>query len=242
MTADTGTVRVLLLRHGEVASHRGDVPVTGHGLAMARQAGKALGAADPGPVAVLDGGTRRTRETAEAVVGGIGDPARVSGPTAAFALRNPDLYVAGVRVDMVSSAAALAEQVPGLAEEDAAAHGFFAGFFTSPDRIGWWLSHPNPPGDSADVVADRVAAFVRSIADPGPLRGRLVIGLTHSPVLRALLTRATGADPGEPGYLCGARIALRPDGSLTVGPFDPFTDPPPGSATGTDETTRIGLE
>ena len=42
----------------------------------------------------------------------------VIGPKVAFALRNPDLYLAGVRVNMVSSAGALAEQVDGLSAED----------------------------------------------------------------------------------------------------------------------------
>ncbi len=97
-------VRVLLLRHGEVASHRGDVPVTEDGLAHAERVGKTIGQQTEAPVAVLFGGTRRTRETAEAIIRGIGDDERVTGPLDSFALRNPDMYVAGTRVNMVSSA------------------------------------------------------------------------------------------------------------------------------------------
>ncbi|MQA10204.1 MAG: hypothetical protein GEU98_16950 [Pseudonocardiaceae bacterium] len=216
-------VRVLLLRHGEVASHRGDVPVTEHGWEVSSRAGKALGA-HPEPITVLYGGTRRTRETAEAIVAGIDDPVRASGPIDAFALRNPDIYVSGVRVNMVSSVAALAEQVPGLSEEDAAANPFFAEFIPRRDRIGWWLSHPDPPGESAGTIADRMDAFVRSVGDPGPLHGRLVVGVTHSPVVRSVLSRGTGRDPGEPAYLSGAEILLHPDGTLTAGPYEPRDD------------------
>ena len=73
----------------------------------------------------------------------------VMGPKVAFALRNPDLYLAGVRVNMVSSAEALAEQVEGLSAEDVPALQFFPTFFDSPDRIGWWLAHHSPPGEDA---------------------------------------------------------------------------------------------
>src|SRR3954451_22013067 len=97
--------RLLLLRHGEVASHRGDVPVTEAGLEHAERSGKAIGQALKGPVTVLFGGPRRTRETAETVIRGIGDDTRIDGPADSFALRNPDMYVAGARVNMVSSPA-----------------------------------------------------------------------------------------------------------------------------------------
>ena len=95
--------RLLLLRHGEVASHRGDVPVTDAGLEHAERSGKALGRPSPDPITVLFGGTRRSRETTEALIRGIGDESRVDGPNDSFALRNPDMYVAGTRVNMVSS-------------------------------------------------------------------------------------------------------------------------------------------
>lgn len=218
--SDQSLPRLLLLRHGEVASHRGDVPVTEQGLKFAERIGKLLGARHSEPMTMLYGGTRRSRQTAEAIVEGINDSSRVTGPVDAFALRNPDIYVSGVRVNMVSSAAALAEQVPGLSEQDATANLFFADFIPSKDRIGWWLSHSDPPGDSADSLADRVEAFARSIDDPGPLRGRLVIGVTHSPLLRSVLRRGTGRDPGEPAYITGAQLTVRQDRTVTITPYD----------------------
>ena len=82
--------RLLLLRHGEVASHRGDVPVTESGLLHAERVGKILAARSVLPVAVLHGGTRRARQTAEAIIRGIDEPDRVVGAHHCFALRNPD--------------------------------------------------------------------------------------------------------------------------------------------------------
>jgi broad specificity phosphatase PhoE len=215
-------IRVLLLRHGEVASHRGDVPVTEEGLVLAERTGKALSQQSDRPLTVLFGGTRRTRETAEAIIRGVADPDRVEGPADSFALRNPDMYLAGTRVNMVSSAEALAEQVPGMTVEQAAANEWWSRFFVSPDRIGWWLGHDSPPGETAADLGARIDRFVRSVADPGPLQGRLVVCLTHSPVLRAVLLRATGEDHGEPGFVTGAQVVVEPSALPEVTPYNPL--------------------
>ena len=215
-------VQLLLLRHGEVASHRGDVPVTEAGLVHAERTGRAVGAASEAPLSVLFGGTRRSRETAEAVVRGIADPSRVAGPVDSFALRNPDMYAAGTRVNMVSSAETLAEQVPGLTAEQVDAHPWWPEFIAAPDRVGWWLAHEDPPGETGADVVRRLHLFARSLADAGPHRGRLVVGVTHSPLLRALLREPAGADPGEPAYVTGALVRTGPDGSLDVTPHDPL--------------------
>lgn len=214
---------LLLLRHGEVASHRGDVPVTEEGLAHAVRTGKAIGGQFGDSFAVLYGGTRRTRETAEAVIEGIGPSTEISGPTDAFALRNPDLYVAGTRVNMVSSAATLAEQVPGMTEEQAAKHDWFAQFFSASDRIGWWLEQDTPPGDNADRVATRIINFAQSLTDDGPFARQVVIGTTHSPVLRSVIKAGTGTDPGEPGYVTGALLRISHQRTVTIEPFDPLS-------------------
>lgn len=73
--AVTETVLLILLRHGEVASHHGDIPVTAAGLDYAEHTGKALGHEIGGRFTVLFGGTRRTRATAAAIVRGIADTA-----------------------------------------------------------------------------------------------------------------------------------------------------------------------
>ena len=204
--------RLLLLRHGEVASHRGDVPVTEQGLAAATQAGRNLGKECGDQMLVLSGETRRTRETARAIADGArAAGAVVEGPSVAFALRNPDLYLAGVRVDMVSSASALADQVPRMTEEAVASIPFFAGFLSTQDRIGWWLRHPDPPGDDAPTVLRRMMAFASSLADPGREAPPVTVGVTHSPLLRACALAVLGCDPGEPDWVAGLEMLIQPD-------------------------------
>jgi broad specificity phosphatase PhoE len=208
--------RLLLLRHGQIASHRGDVPVTAEGLATAAGVGGALAA--PGRrVRVLSGNTLRTRQTAQAIADGARHAGGiVDGPTEAFALRNPDLYLAGTRVDMVSTAAAFAEQVPGMSEEDVARAPFYAAFVAAPDRIGWWLRHPSPPGDDTPAVRKRVTDFAVSLTDypgPGP---DLAVAVTHSPIIRACALSACPQDPGEPPWVGGIEITVSRDGAARV--------------------------
>lgn len=222
-------VRLLLLRHGEVASHRGDVPVTDAGLTHAERVGASIGASSECPVTLLFGGTRRTRETAEAIVRGLGDPTRVDGPHDNFALRNPDMYAAGTRVNMVSSAQSLADQVPGMTPQQVEATPWWTTFFAAPDRIGWWLQQTEPPGENARDLARRIHRFARTFADPGPHQGRQLVCVTHSPVLRAVLSDATGQDPGEPEYVTGAVLDIDADGEVCAAPHDPLTVPEPTS-------------
>jgi hypothetical protein len=144
--------------------------------------------------------------------------AAVTGPEVAFALRNPDLYLAGGRVDMVSSPEAFAEQVPWLAPDDVLRVPFFAGFLTAPDRITYWLRCSGPPGDDAGAVAARIVTFARSLADGTP--PDTVVAVTHSPVLRAVAVGLGLDDPGEPPYLTGYEVTADPAAARE---FDPFT-------------------
>ena len=225
---DAGVV-VLLLRHGQIASHRGDVALTAEGVHTARRAGQVLAAtvraaevdAQGAPVHVLSGSTLRTRQTAEHLSTALGTTA----PRVAFALRNPDLYLAGERVEMVSSPEALAAQVPGLTPEQCAAHPFFGTFVGHADRVGWWLTHPSPPGDDARAVAARVRAFVASLLDLPAPQGT-VIAVTHSPLVRAVGVACGDEDTGEPAHLSGYLLAARGTGTrgVTGARFDPFSD------------------
>lgn len=210
------TQRLLLLRHGEVQSHRGDVPVTEAGLQLAARVGRRLATEATRPIRVISGETRRTRETAAALARGARDAgADVREHGVAFALRNPDLYLAGVRVDMVSSATAFAEQIPDFTESDVSGVEFFREWLSSTDRVGWWVAHLTPPGDSAATVAERIRQFAQSLAD---LREDdcLTVAITHSPVLRACTLATVGLDPGEPAWLAGLVTAVSSDRQLTT--------------------------
>jgi broad specificity phosphatase PhoE len=197
-TPAPGAHRLLLLRHGEVTPHRGDVPVTAAGLATATALGRRLGASGTRRLRVLSANTLRARQTAEAVADGARRAgAVVDGPTECFALRNPDLYLAGVRVDMVSTAAAFAEQV------------------SAADRIGWWLRHPDPPGDDATCVQRRITGFARSLADLGDGVPAVTVAVTHSPVIRACALPVLG-DPGEPDWVAGLEMLVTPDREVRI--------------------------
>ena len=214
------TQRLFLLRHGEVTSHRGDVPVTEAGLRTAVEVGRRLAARADGPIRVISGETRRTRDTAAAVARGAEEAgAEVLEDGVAFALRNPDLYLAGVRVNMVSSEEAFAAQIPGFTEADVAKVPFFAEWLTVPDRVGWWVRHPEPPGDDAAAVADRIRTFAASLADRTDDTA-FTVAVTHSPVLRACALDVAGSDIGEPDWLAGLEADIGADRSVTMRVLD----------------------
>ena len=217
MTATRAPVTVWLVRHGEVASHRGDVALTEAGVRGAEAAGERLAAAlEPDAVVELrHAPTRRTLETLQAIRRGLeralgpGTGVALGEPRVEPAIRNPDLYVAGVRVEMVSSAEALAAQLPpGLAAAvELARHDFFARFWAGPDRIGVWLEDDDPPGERRAEVARRLLAYARSLADVAGPRPRHHVCVTHSGPLRAVLREyVLGVDPGEPEYAEALRV------------------------------------
>lgn len=213
-------VHLYLLRHGEVLSHRGDVPITPAAVEQAGRVGAALVAPDRRRFVVLSGETKRARDTAEHVAGGIrGAGGDVVGPTVAHALRNPDLYLSGVRVNMVSSADALAAQVDGLEESEVDDLDFFPQFFAEKDRIGWWLTLEGPPGEGASEIAERIRSFALSFLNPFRPDSAQVVAVTHSPLLRAVGLDALGEDIGEPPWISGLRLAIGRDGTIETSIF-----------------------
>ncbi len=219
---DQGLVRLLLLRHAHVDGHQGDVPITEQGHKQARRAGEWLIQQGFDVAAVLYGGTRRTRETAEGIVAGLGAPGRSIRPADSFALRNPDLYLGGERVSMVSSARAFADQTSGLTADDVDRLEFYRDWLGHPERVGFWVAHPAPPGDDAGTVAARISSFAASLADVPAWRGRVLVAVTHSPVLRAVGLQHSGADPGEPAYVTGYALTVT-SGSLHIDDVAPAT-------------------
>ena len=211
-------------RHAEIPSHRGDLPATSAGLVHAERVGAALAASCPpgAHVEFLHAPTIRTVQTAEALCRGIrgalpaASDVRLGAPRAERAIRNPDLYVAGHRVEMVSAVEALAAQLPAdaLTPAELDRHAFFSRFLTSPDRIGLWVADDDPPGERADDVARRFLSWARSLRDTAPAHARRYVCVTHSGPMRAVLRRyVLGHDPGEPEYVEAVELRLGPDGS-----------------------------
>lgn len=156
-------------------------------MAFATEVGRTLAKQADRGLRVLTGSTLRTRQTAAAIAAGAaeaGADVDVDGPHVAFALRNPDLYVAAERVDIVSSSQAPADQVDWLDADTAAKVPFFRGFIQAEDRIGWWVTHPDPPGDDAMAIVRRINDFAASLADLGP-GAPLIVAVAHSPILRS---------------------------------------------------------
>ncbi len=222
MSADP--VTLLLLRHAHVDGHRGDVPLTDRGHEQARLAGRWLARRGDDVAAVLYGGTRRTRETAAGLIEGLGQK-RATEPLDSFALRNPDLYLGGDRVTMVSSAEAFAQQTFEMGAAEVASAPFFGEWLEHPERVGFWVSHPSPPGDDAATVARRMTAFARSLLDVPTWRGKTVVAVTHSPVLRSVGLDLTGADPGEPVHVHGYEFTVAPC-SIVIDDVAPATSAP----------------
>jgi broad specificity phosphatase PhoE len=205
------TVRVHWVRHGKIASHRGNVPLIDEGVAQARERGRLLAEnLSAGEIVhFMHAPTLRTRQTVEEIRASMDEALGPSGDanllkvSEQWAIRNPDLYVASQRVEMVSSADALAEQLsaPPVGPEALSEHPFFREFWASPDRIGYWVEHPDPPGEDTVAVARRQMTFAMSLAERPENKPIRYILSTHSPVLRAILLCYTEEDPGEPGYL-----------------------------------------
>jgi broad specificity phosphatase PhoE len=205
-------VRLYLLRHGEVTSYQGDVPITHVAERQAYEVGRRLAREEGEPLRVLSGETRRTVDTSAHLAQGLIDAgAHVDGPSVAFALRNPDLYLAGVRVNMVGSTEAFAEQVDGVSAQDVEGLDFFPSFAASPDRIGWWLTHASPPGEDAATLAARIRSFASSLADPVPGLPEIIVAVTHSPLIRACGLDLLGEDIGEPPWVSGLVVTLDGD-------------------------------
>lgn len=210
-----GKVTLAFLRHAKVPSHKGDMPLTEDSSADIEVAIPGLRglAGDGDRFLFLATRTHRSRQTAEALRHAI-DPGAPE-VVAAWGLRNPDLYLAGSRVEMGSTPEFIASQCEHLpmSADAVRAHGFFRGFLAADDRIEYWLNEESPPGENAAAVALRVLQFARSFS-ARPATGDLVVAcVTHSPVMRALLTKGLGvADPGEPGWVEAITVEISDKG------------------------------
>lgn len=210
------SITLHLFRHGKVDGHRGDVPLAADAHVAIDAAASSLIASLPNNVRVafLATRTRRSGDTAS----GIRDRLSAARPDLSlanvqqeYAIRNPDLYLAGHRVEMVSNGDAMAAQLPAgtMAGDAVEALPFFGGFFNAPDRIRFWLTHEDPPGEDAGAVARRIIHFCKSLGDVATDIPLHVVAVTHSPVMRAVLVRfMCNSDPGEPGWVEPINIEL----------------------------------
>jgi broad specificity phosphatase PhoE len=219
-------VRFWFVRHGRMESHHGDRPLTEEGRAQAEGAGERLAAQLPGGARVefASSPPLRAQETAAGIRRGLErtlDPGAgvvLGEPRVEPAIRNGDLWLAGHRVELVASPETLLEQLPGglMTIEQLQRNRFMTGFWSAPDPMGYWLEHPDPPGERSVDVAHRFVAYARSMLDVDGDTPRAFVCATHSGVLRSLVTHRMGVDdPGEPGYVESVALTLAADGTAT---------------------------
>lgn len=221
MSDNDQSVRLLLIRHGRVAHHRGDVPLTDLGVAQSEAAGRWFGSEGIEVAGLLSGETLRTRDTADRFVAayrGASD-LPVPDPVISFGLRNPDLYLGGHRINLGEGAPFLASQVAGVDEAAVEQSAFYGGLLTAKDRVGYWLEHGNVPGETAHDVGRRVDVLARSLVDVAAWRGKTVVAMTHSPVLRAVRLHHEGFYSKEPPFLHGYSLVASPQGAVTFEEF-----------------------
>lgn len=198
-----------LFRHGKVDGHRGDVPLAADAHVEIGKAAERLLSVIPGngKVFFLATQTRRSRDTAEGIrdrLGRSGLALELGGVRPEYAIRNPDLYLAGHRVEMVSKGDAMAAQLPEgtISGAEVESLPFYGDFFRARDRIEYWLGHDDPPGEDSRAVARRIVHFCKSLGDVPATVPVHIVAVSHSPVMRAVLVRSMGiADPGEPGWV-----------------------------------------
>lgn len=217
----SGNITIYLFRHGKVDGHNGDVPLSDDAQGDIDRAGSFVAAHTPDGETVLLLATKtvRSHDTAKRlgeVIKAQNPALTIEGVHDEYAVRNPDLYLAGHRVEMVSNGNAMSRQLPEdtISGDAIEKLPFFGDFFRAPDRIGYWLFHDNPPGENATAVARRLLNYCRSCADTSPEKNLSIVAVSHSPVLRAILVAYMGlSDPGEPDWVEPITIRLGPTGS-----------------------------
>jgi broad specificity phosphatase PhoE len=88
-------------------------------------------------------------------------------------------------------------------------------------EAGGWLGHESPPGEDASALAARVRSFAASLVDPVPDQAKVVVAVTHSPLIRAAGLDLLGHDIGEPPWVSGLLVSVADDRSLSAEVFDP---------------------
>ena len=221
MSDEGQSVRFLMLRHGRVAHHRGDVPLTDMGTAQADAAGAYFASEGVDIAGLLTGETLRTRDTADTFAAAYRRECDMPlpDPVVSFGLRNPDLYLGGHRINLGEGAEFLASQAPGVDPAAVDASVFYGGLMQAQDRVGHWLEHGNVPGESAHDVGRRIDVLARSLVDVEAWRGKTVVAISHSPVLRAVRFNHWGEYSKEPPFLHGYSLTVQESGAIELAEF-----------------------
>lgn len=203
-----------LVRHGRIPDYKTDQSLTELGRQEALAAGRELSAQiKPGEtIRFFCGPSCRTRETAALLRAGLSAALAESGVTATIEptvavddyLQDIKFYLDGASYSPITPLLEIARwrlQQSSAAELQAFADYQYA-FWTDPDPVGYWLTHPSPVVESPEAAARRIRAFVaeRLAASEVHPQLRREVCVTHSPLLRSFLQGVFGQAFGPPSF------------------------------------------
>lgn len=218
------TTVMYLVRHGEVAHHRSDVSLTARGRRQATAAGAAFAARiiAGDHVRIRHSPVTRVRETAEILYQQLADTLAAAGGNEHVLLSppRPEIALSNVRFVLAeegepeepSRLYSTVNQPDFLKSIPPERANFYRGFWSSPDPMGYWLTHNSAGGAEApeDVLA-RLQGLVRQVLGVGAesIGRSFWIMVTHSGAMRVALRAVFGHDAGEPAFC--ETIAIAPD-------------------------------
>jgi broad specificity phosphatase PhoE len=218
---DPGVSPVLhLVRHGRIPDHRADHPLTDVGQQEALAAGQQLAAqVRPGEtICFFASPTRRTRQTAELLGQGLIEglaqrelASAVEPLVVDDRLQNLQFYLDGLAYEplnpLLDAARWRLQETSSLPYQ--ASVTFQTEFWSNPDPMGYWLTHPTDAAEAPAAVAQRCLSYIieRLVNGTGANRLRRDVCVAHSANLRAFLWLVFGRDLGEPPYCGMATVA-----------------------------------
>ncbi len=229
---------VHLVRHGRIPNYQTDQPLTAHGrqeaLAVGQELARHIRAGET--INFFSSPTRRTRQTAELLADGLNNALTEMNLNVNVApvvvvddrLQNLQFYLDGLSYDPIRPLFEVAQwrlhQTPSPRYEAYVA--FYAKFWSNPDPMAYWLTHPSEAIETPKSVAKRTHAYIAERltcmkADGNPWR---TICVTHSANLRAFLQAIFGGGPGEPPF-CGM-ATISEDQVYYQGQVGQFNMPP----------------
>lgn len=203
-----------VVRHGRILNYDADQSLTAQGREEALAVGRGLAALiKPGEtVRFCSSPVRRARETAallcQSVAAALAETRTDTSVITPIAvddrLQNNQFYLNGSSYDpmlpLLDVARWRVQTTP--SPENQAFLTYQTEFWTAPDPVTYWLTHPSPLAESPEAVVERLQACLKErLAGQGDNHspGREIC-VTHSANIRAFLRQVFGGDPGPPAF------------------------------------------
>ncbi|NJN98351.1 MAG: histidine phosphatase family protein [Anaerolineales bacterium] len=199
-----------VVRHGRIPNYDADQSLTAQGREESLAVGRGLAALiKPGEtVRFCSSPVRRARETAALLCQSVAaalaetrtDATLITPIAVDDRLQNNQFYLNGSGYDpmlpLLDVARWRVQTTP--SPENQAFLTYQTEFWTAPDPVTYWLTHPSPLAESTEAVVERLQACLKErLAGQG--LGREIC-VTHSANIRAFLRQVFGHDPGPPAF------------------------------------------